>query len=304
MGKDRNHRSNSVARFAKLEHRLLRSTAYRACSPNARALLVELVMIYNGANNGRLFLSVRDAAARMGVADPRAARAAFDELATLGLIACEREAVFATQAGEGSRARCWRLTFAQTEGKAPSFEYEHAEPATKLMRKRAERGNRALKRHERQKTVGVESSTLDVESVEESTTRNRKQPPSVSSRGSKSTTGNAANPLVSVDPSCGGNAHTYRLPSSEGEKPVFDARKQANLSGGANRAETVDRLRWLRSRAVDLIAASPAGAQSELAKRAQIPGGTFSKFLAGRGLPERHFVALDLELKRLTARAA
>jgi hypothetical protein len=53
-----------TTRFARLDHRLLESSAYRALSPNARALLVELTMLENGNNNGSLWLSVRDGAAR------------------------------------------------------------------------------------------------------------------------------------------------------------------------------------------------------------------------------------------------
>src|SRR5689334_1265733 len=77
---------NSTSRFARLDHRMLASNAYRALSPNARSLLVELVMLYNGENNGSLFLSVRDAAHRIGLADASAASRAFDELMALGFI--------------------------------------------------------------------------------------------------------------------------------------------------------------------------------------------------------------------------
>jgi hypothetical protein len=91
---------------------LLTSPAYRSLSPNARSLLVELVMMENGKNNGELFLSVRDAADRMGVADLSAATAAFTQLETGGFIACTRDAHFAVKAGAGSRARCWRAHLA------------------------------------------------------------------------------------------------------------------------------------------------------------------------------------------------
>jgi hypothetical protein len=43
----------------------LESAAYRSLSVRARCLLIELKALYNGANNGELFLSVRDAAARL-----------------------------------------------------------------------------------------------------------------------------------------------------------------------------------------------------------------------------------------------
>ena len=43
---------NPTTRFARLDHRLLNSPAYRALTPTARALLVELTMLDNGENCG------------------------------------------------------------------------------------------------------------------------------------------------------------------------------------------------------------------------------------------------------------
>jgi hypothetical protein len=143
----------ATSRFARLDHKLLSSAAYRALSPNARSLLVELAMMENGRNNGsELFLSVRDAADRMGIADLSAASRAFEELQALGFIACTAEAHFAVKAGDGSRARFWRLTWqaatdAHGRGMAPTNEYESAqpEPGTREHR-RMHRGLAALKR--------------------------------------------------------------------------------------------------------------------------------------------------------------
>src|SRR3546814_6610411 len=60
------------------------------------------------------------------------------------------DAHFAIKAGEGSRARDWRLTWPAVAGKqGPSREYEQLEPAPKKpARNRMERGRRALKRCE------------------------------------------------------------------------------------------------------------------------------------------------------------
>tara|TARA_B110001454_G_scaffold133413_1_gene124196 strand:- start:1106 stop:1861 length:756 start_codon:yes stop_codon:yes gene_type:complete len=139
-------RSNT-SRFARLDYRLLNSNAYRALSPNARALLIEVVMLYNGENNGSLWLSVRDAAHRNGVADLTAASNAFAELQEMGFIAMTQDAYFRVKASDTCRARCWRLTWEAGPGrKGPSSEFVQREPAphTKA-RKRMERGLRALK---------------------------------------------------------------------------------------------------------------------------------------------------------------
>ena len=138
---------NNTSRFARLDFRILNSNAYRSLSPNDRSLLVELVMLYNGENNGSLYLSVRDAAHRMGVADLSAASRSFDVLQYLGFIQLTQNAHFYVKAAEKSRARCWRLTWQAGPGrKAPSWEFLDREPDTRApARKRMERGLRALK---------------------------------------------------------------------------------------------------------------------------------------------------------------
>lgn len=138
---------NQTTRFARLDHALLNSCAYRALTPTARALLVELVMLENGSNNGSLYLSIRDAADRIGVADLTAVRKAFDELQGLGFAAMTEESHFHVKAAEKSRARCWRLTWLAGPGrKGPTMDYTtcQPEPGAKA-HKRMERGMRALK---------------------------------------------------------------------------------------------------------------------------------------------------------------
>jgi hypothetical protein len=146
---------NETSRFARLDHRILTSNAYRALTPNARSLLVELVMIYNGENNGSLYLSVRDAAHRMGVADLKAASRAFDDLMALGFIEVTQESRF-VPTSETSRARCWRLTWLPGPSrKAPSWSFLDREPEPQTAgRKRMERGQRALKAYRKARDSG------------------------------------------------------------------------------------------------------------------------------------------------------
>ena len=138
---------NNTSRFARLDFRILTSNAYRALSPNDRALLVELVMLYNGENNGSLYLSVRNAAHRMGIADLTAACRSFDTLQALGFVQLAQDAHFHVKASDKSRARCWRLTWLAGPGrKAPSWDFLDREPDPQTpARKRMERGLRALK---------------------------------------------------------------------------------------------------------------------------------------------------------------
>ena len=176
---------NYTSRFARLDYRILTSNAYRALSPNDRALLVELVMLYNGENNGSLYLSVRNAAHRMGIADLTAACRSFDTLQALGFVQLAQDAHFHVKASDKSRARCWRLTWLAGPGrKAPSWDFLEREPDPQTTaRTRMERGLKALKAFRRARDSGklpvLESETLDqmipvkpIASVWESETQN------------------------------------------------------------------------------------------------------------------------------------
>lgn len=138
---------NKTTRFTRLDHTILRSPAYHALTTTARALLVELTSLENGKNNGSLYLSVRDAAARLGMSDLTSAGRAFDELQDLGFIEMTEDASFHVKAAEKSRARCWRLTWLPGPGRrGPTMQFlqRQPEPGTKA-HKRMERGMRALK---------------------------------------------------------------------------------------------------------------------------------------------------------------
>lgn len=156
-----------TSRFVRLDYRMLSSNAYRSLAPSERTLLIELSMLFNGKNNGSLYLSVRDAAHRMGLADTNAAMSAFDRLQSLGFIDLTQDAHFQVKAADKSRARCWRLTWLPGPGrKGPSHDYWDREPEPQtLERKRMERGQKALKRfrkaRESNKFPVLESETVD-----------------------------------------------------------------------------------------------------------------------------------------------
>jgi hypothetical protein len=157
---------NNTDRFVRLSYRLLCSNAYRSLSPNARSLLVELAMLYNGGNNGSLYLGVRDAAHRMGVADLTAASRAFDELMTRGFIVMTQDGHFLVKAAETSRARCWRLTWQPGPGRRiATWDFMEREPEPKTpARKRMERGQRSLKAYRKARS-GNKFPVLDCETM-------------------------------------------------------------------------------------------------------------------------------------------
>lgn len=141
---------NKTSRFARFDHSLMESPAYRALTPNARALLIELTRMDNGSNNGALWLSVRDAAALMGVANTKTASAALNELQEMGFISMTKDAHFKVKTAETARARCWRLTYEAVRGKqGPTNDYQQRQPSTKLAIKRMDRGLQAIKAYKR-----------------------------------------------------------------------------------------------------------------------------------------------------------
>lgn len=123
-------------------------------------------MLYNGDNNGSLYLSVRDAAHRIGVADLSAASRAFDALVELGFIEVVQGSRF-VPVSETSRARSWRLTWlAGPFRRAPSWQFLSREPEPKsLARKRMERGQRVLKAYRKARDGGklpvLDSDTIN-----------------------------------------------------------------------------------------------------------------------------------------------
>ena len=132
---------NPVGRFSRLPHEILTSPAYCSLTPNARALLDQLIAMENGQNNGSLWLSVRDAAARIGLCNRDSANKAFAELEGAGLIAMTKEAHFAVKASDTSRARCWRLTFLHWTGVgARTDEWRQFQPADKAAARRMDMG--------------------------------------------------------------------------------------------------------------------------------------------------------------------
>lgn len=92
-------------RFVLLPHFMLRSAAWRALSPNAKAVLLHVWERHNGANNGEIVYAVRDAAP-IGLSRATAARA-LNEAIELGFLRVTRWSAFRLKTKE---AREWALT--------------------------------------------------------------------------------------------------------------------------------------------------------------------------------------------------
>lgn len=105
-GQDRRGRSKGTGRFAQLHDWMMSSAAWRSLSPQARCVYVEVLRLYNGANNGFLALGVRTAAERANVNKDTAAKC-FAVLIERGFIEPAQLGQFNRNA---RRATEWRLT--------------------------------------------------------------------------------------------------------------------------------------------------------------------------------------------------
>lgn len=99
-------RSSPDIRHVRLHFWLLRSEAWRSLKVGPRQLLVELYSLFNGQNNGELFLSVRRAAARLSVA-PNTVNRWFRDLEDRGFIRPNQRGGFTRKSSE---ATTWILT--------------------------------------------------------------------------------------------------------------------------------------------------------------------------------------------------
>lgn len=153
-------RNNKTARFAMLPHRVLESAAFASLDLVGRALLQELVMLYNGDNNGSIYLSASDATARLGLADKRPALRAFDDLLDRRLIHLTKDAYFRVRASETSRARCWRISWLSWpecpthNRRVPLWDFEQYAPPSGAASRRADKRLRALSKYKRESASG------------------------------------------------------------------------------------------------------------------------------------------------------
>jgi DNA-binding transcriptional regulator YhcF (GntR family) len=123
---NRKGRNKWEAKHVRLYDYMLSSKAYLSLTCPARAVLIELARVYDGANNGRLGLSVRTAAQRSRIAQGTARRA-FRELMDCGFVECVKAGAFSYKARHASE---WRLTWwpCDVTGALPSKEFMRWQP--------------------------------------------------------------------------------------------------------------------------------------------------------------------------------
>jgi Helix-turn-helix domain len=118
--------SNALSDFIPIERYIMRSTAFRSLKPTARAAYLEVCFCCDGSNNGRIQMSARILAERLGVEKSTAARA-LKNLIEHGFIQVTRQSAFSVKTKMCSE---YRLTafLCNVTGDLPSKEFMRWQP--------------------------------------------------------------------------------------------------------------------------------------------------------------------------------
>ena len=119
----------STERFVKLTYPLIESEAWRWLRPISQAVYIELRRRYNGLNNGRISLSLSEAAHILKASKSSISRA-LKQLETHGFIKLIKKGYFT-----GRMASEYALTDEQLDGHPPTREWRRWQP-TKPHRRR------------------------------------------------------------------------------------------------------------------------------------------------------------------------
>jgi len=262
MARPKDDRRGKEPRHVRLYHSVTSCAAWQDLSGNAVKLLIALLRMDKGGDNGSLFLSVRMAADMIRVHRNTAVRL-FQELEDHGFIAPTDKGHFRIK---GGAATTWRVTWLGAPGYPPTRDFERWTPET---------GN---------KSRSQKNSTTVTKIVPPAETPT---PPVTNIVPGSTETSHVSNP-----DQCTKTVTQVVCHGHSGIGAVSSRRKQANSAGGDFELET-DAVSEVRDAALDIIGRSPPGKQTEIARRASIPGGTFSKFLSGRSLGRHHLIALQ-----------
>ena len=258
LGKEPSH--------VRIYHRQMRSAAWRHLSPSAIKTLLALASLERGDNNGEVYLSDRKGAEMTGMSR-NTVRKSLAELIDKGFLYCSERGGFSRKV---QHAACYGLTWAAgpkgTPWRAPSHAYEQWAPDGNTR-------DQYLTETGPNSDIGVETrprTGAGFEPVEMET------------------------PLVSTDQSMSG-IEPQTVYQSPRDRRAGNGNREHSSSAVDPRASFLDRLRL---QLIDHLQKSAAGEQSRIATAIGCPGGTLSKFVGGRGLPQSHSAPLAQELTR------
>lgn len=110
----------SKSKFIMIDLGVFNHAAFRSLKVGPRSLLFELIARFNGYNNGKIYLSSRQAAERLNCTKDTAL-AYFKVLEDRGFIVATKRHALGLE-GQG-RATEWRLTHQPCDGIKPTFDF-------------------------------------------------------------------------------------------------------------------------------------------------------------------------------------
>lgn len=123
-------RSNGEGRHVRLYHWMLESAAWKSLKAIDRAIYIEVCQRFNGANNGFIAYSIREAAASFDIGKSTAARS-LERLAERGFIVATVAGSFGYKVRHSTR---WRLTeHPSADGELPSKEFMRWSPSVPVV---------------------------------------------------------------------------------------------------------------------------------------------------------------------------
>ena len=125
---NRKGRTRTGPRFVQLFYFVMDSPAYIALRPGPRALLLEMIRRYNGANNGRIGMGHRDAQRLLGIADRTTMAGYFKALEDHGFIRMTKDSGFNMKLADERTAREWELTMFQVGTSPAARTFERWQP--------------------------------------------------------------------------------------------------------------------------------------------------------------------------------
>lgn len=152
---DQTGRSKLPPSYVKLDRWFLHHEAFRALSPVARCLILELLDRCRGDNNGRIVLSTREAQQRLGVAKETITWG-FRELVALGFVEVARQSAFSLKT---KLAREFALTWLPIGAALPTKEFASLTGARLVAAKQAFAEERARVCAARKARTGNQSET-------------------------------------------------------------------------------------------------------------------------------------------------
>jgi len=125
---DATGRSKRDAKHVRHYEYMLASPAYRSLSCYAKCLLVEFYRLYDGDNNGELFMSMREAARRIGTS-VNPAQSALAELQAKGFTRARQNGAFSYKARHATK---WILTEFNFQGDSATKDFMRWHPPATL----------------------------------------------------------------------------------------------------------------------------------------------------------------------------